>query len=424
MPTKKPCTRKSVLKLLITKLKEIELAFNYIWRFTEKIQETTTTTQINLRLEKIDELWERYGVTLVELKSQDDFDDENDEFEIQRQEFSDRYYQIKLQSFNGEIDEWLSFGDLFTSLIHWKTDLPEVEKLHYLKGCLQGEPKTLIDSLQVTAANYQVAWAKLLKRCNNSKQLKKRQIQSLLKLPILSKESVNELHSLVEGFEKIVQTLDQIVQPVDYKDLLLVNLLTSRLDPSTRRGWEGFSSTQEQGTIKELLEFLQRRVRILESLPSKTADPMKSSNQPQPPRQRSAAVRTSLNTVQASGWRCLACSGNHPLFQCGTFQRMSVTDKDSLLRSHSLCRNCFRQGHQAKECQSKYSCRNCKGRHHTLVCFKPDRDSNSKTSTKGSNVSKGASESNQSSKHLAYSSTPQVVNLAATDSYTIQPSAG
>ncbi|XP_065084060.1 uncharacterized protein LOC135706377 [Ochlerotatus camptorhynchus] len=186
MPTKKPCTRKSVLKLLITKLKEIELVLNDIWRFTEKIQEITTTTQINLRLEKIYELWEKYGATLVDLKSQYDFDDENDEFEIQRQEFSDRYYQaksilidqarerqgptslsqsilgaepsvtatldhvrlpqIKLQSFNGEIDEWLSFRDLFTSLIHWKTDLSEVEKFHYLKGCLQGEPKTLLES--------------------------------------------------------------------------------------------------------------------------------------------------------------------------------------------------------------------------------------------------------------------------------------
>ncbi|XP_062557644.1 uncharacterized protein LOC134222513 [Armigeres subalbatus] len=53
-------------------------------------------------------------------------------------------------------------------------------------------------------------------------------------------------------------------------------------------------------------------------------------------------------------------------------------DRDSLLKSHGLCRNCFRAGHHAKECQSKYSCKNCKGRHHTLVCFKQGKEKESK----------------------------------------------
>ncbi|XP_062542090.1 uncharacterized protein LOC134210086 [Armigeres subalbatus] len=393
-PSKKPVKKMSSLKLLMVKLKQIEAAFNDVYRFSRGIQETTSLTQILLRLEKIDDLWERYGATLVEIQSHEDFDEEDvddegesDALNKNRQEFSDRYYEVKavltdqvrerqepatlnqsvlgdppapaalervrlpqiqLPAFNGEIDEWLSFRDLFTSLIHWKTDLPDVEKLHYLKGCLQGEPKTLIDSLQITAANYQVAWGMLTKRYNNSKLLKKRQIQSLLKLPVLAKESASELHLLVEGFEKIVQTLDQIVQPGDYKDLLLVNLLSSRLDPCTRRSWEEFSSTKEQDTLKELTEFLQRRVRVLESLPFKAADCTKSIHQPAS-RQKVSAVKNSFSTVQVSGGRCPACTGTHPLFQCGTFQRMSVADKDSLLRSHSLCRNCFRQGHQAKE---------------------------------------------------------------------------
>ncbi|XP_058456985.1 uncharacterized protein LOC131434335 [Malaya genurostris] len=183
-----------------------------------------------------------------------------------------RLPQIKLQTFNGDIDEWLGFRDLFTSLIHWKTDLPEVEKFHYLKGCLQGEPKALIESLQITRANYQVAWEMLLKRYNNSKQLKKRQIQSLFKLPSLTRESVTDLHSLLEGFQRIVQTLDQIVQPNDYKDLLLINLLSVRLDPVTRRGWEEHSSIRDQDSLTDLTEFLHRRIQILESLPPRSAD--------------------------------------------------------------------------------------------------------------------------------------------------------
>lgn len=52
------------------------------------------------------------------------------------------------------------------------------------------------------------------KRNNNSKQLRERQAQG-------SKESGAELHILVEGFEGIVQILDQVVQPNGNKELPL-----------------------------------------------------------------------------------------------------------------------------------------------------------------------------------------------------------
>ncbi|XP_055633085.1 uncharacterized protein LOC129773498 [Toxorhynchites rutilus septentrionalis] len=233
-----------------------------------------------------------------------------DDFEEERQEFSIRYYktkaflmdkikeqrepltpnqsirvgdmtlqepsdhvclpQIKLQTFDGDIDAWLSFRDLFSSLIHLKADLPEVEKFHYLKGCQMGEPKNLIDPLPITKANYQTAWDMLMKRYNNCKQLKKRQVLSLFKLPSLSKESVPELHNLLESFERIVQTLDQIIRPVDYKDLLLVNMLSTRLDLVTRRGWEEVSSTKEQDTIADLTDFLHSTHRSIGIIVAKT----------------------------------------------------------------------------------------------------------------------------------------------------------
>ncbi|XP_065083288.1 uncharacterized protein LOC135705468 [Ochlerotatus camptorhynchus] len=292
MPTrdKKP----PAFKLLMVQVKHIQTSLDDIWRFVDGYPSTTTASQVNVRLNRIDELWERYGEILIDVQAHDDFEDEDQEFDKARLAYSDKYYyckaflmdrakelqdpeefeqsiranellthghgtldhvrlpQIKLQVFNGDIDEWISFRDLFTSLIHRKTDLPEVEKFHYLKGCLQGEPKSLIDSLKITKNNYQIAWDMLLKRYDNSKQLKKRQVQALFNLPTLSKESVTDLHTLTDGFERVVQNLDQVIKPEDYKDLLLVNLLTNRLDPVTRRGWEEHSSTKDQDTLEDL----------------------------------------------------------------------------------------------------------------------------------------------------------------------------
>ncbi|XP_055542678.1 uncharacterized protein LOC129728276 [Wyeomyia smithii] len=216
---------------------------------------------------------------------------------------------------------------------------------------------------------------------------------------------------LLEGFGRIVQTLDQIVQPIEYKDLLLTNLLTTRLDPITRRGWEEIPASQKTDTVKELLEFLHRRTQVLECLPSKMVD-TKGGNQLPPQRQRPVVVETSYSTVQSSGIRCTVCSANHLLFQCETFQRMSVTERDALVRTHSLRRNCFRLGHQAKDCQSKYSCRSCKSRHHTMVCFKRERENTSKNrSTTTTAATPCATTGKQPS---TPSNSSQIVNMVAT----------
>ncbi|XP_055605853.1 uncharacterized protein LOC129754023 [Uranotaenia lowii] len=289
-----------------------------------------------------------------------------------------RLPQIKLQTFSGNIDEWMSFRDLYTSLIHWKTDLPDVEKFHYLKGCLQGEPKSLIDSLQITRANYQVAWDLLVKRYNNSKLLKKKQVQALFKLPQLSRESPSELHCLVEEFHKAVQILDQVVQAADYKDLLLVHLLTSRLDPVTRRSWEEHSASEEQETINQLMDFLQKKVTVLESLPVKSAESKFVHQHLSKP--RLPFVKTSYGSFQTSGSNCPMCSAGHFLHECADFKKLNATERDSVLLKQALCRNCLRAGHQSRDCKSKFSCRNCKGRHHTLVCFRYGNGNTASTS--------------------------------------------
>ncbi|XP_065079917.1 uncharacterized protein LOC135702804 [Ochlerotatus camptorhynchus] len=414
--TKKPPS----MMALTARLKEINLSFNDILRFVQAFRETNTATEVEVRLGKLDQLWESYSEVLVEIFAHDDYKPESATLEKERTEFSDRYYeaksflmdkakdfqgaqaleqsmrtsdasvhgsvdhvrlpQIKLQTFNGDIDEWLSIRDLYTSLIHWKVDLPDVEKFHYFKGCLQGEPRNLIDSLPITKANYQVAWESLLRRYNNSKHLKKRQVQSLFKLPTLSKESGTELHTLVEGFERIVQTLDQIIQPADYKDLLLLNILTARLDPVTRRGWEELSATKEQDLLADLTEFLHRRIQVLDCLPSRSVDTRGVQQTQSQQKQKSSSVKASYGSTQTSGGRCVVCSTNHPLYQCNAFQRLEVSDRDALLKTHSLCRNCFKAGHLARECQSKYSCRHCKGRHHSLVCFNPKGDGDKRVS--------------------------------------------
>ncbi|XP_055622597.1 uncharacterized protein LOC129766156 [Toxorhynchites rutilus septentrionalis] len=444
MPNISATIKSASLKRLIVSMKDAQSSLNDIWRFVEGSKNVETDIcQLEVRLEKLDIAWEKFSETLIDIKCHDDFDDEEDFYEKERVEFSDRYYQVKsfllskvrerqeqssstqsipanvtmqhgtlehvrlpqirLQSFDGNIDQWLSFRDLYTSLIHCKTDLPDVEKFHYLKGCLQGEPKALIDPLPLTGANYEIAWDMLLHRYNNSKLLKKRQIQSLFQLPTNTKESAKELHTLLDTFDRAVKTLDQIVKPEDYRDLLLVNILTTRLDPITRRGWEELSANKEQETLKDLTDFLQRRVQMLDSLPSRIDDHKNNISFHPQQKHKQTLFKTSHYGTQSTSTNCPVCKEKHFLFQCNAFLRKTVPEKDAILKTHYLCRNCFRAGHHAKVCQSKNSCRNCGGRHHTLVCFRNE------------NRNSRAVSSAASLESAPIPSTSEVANIAATD---------
>lgn len=436
------------LKALNSKLKGLKASLNNISQFVKNFKETTTASQVNVRLDRLDLLWQQISETVWEIQAHDDYE-EQEGFEKEQlwyencfydaksfltekaQEFRDesasnhssrsaggshssmervRLPQIKLQTFDGNIDDWLSFRDLYTSLIHQKPDLPEVEKFHYLKGCLAGEAKALVDPLKITGDNYKIAWELLLKRFNNSKLLKRKQVQALVKLPTLTRESVTDLHQLVDGFDRAIQTLDQVIEPAEYKDLLLVELLSSRLDPVTRRGWEEHTSAKEQDTLKDLQDFLQRRIQILESLPAKPA----SRNEQQPLKRNTSSSKVSHNAVQWNNAKCPSCAEIHGLHTCPAFLKMSLTSREAFLRAQSLCRNCLKRGHLARECSSKFSCRNCKARHHTLLCFKGERkDSGNQQSEKensrknNDDTASGSKAANASSVETASSNSAQ-----------------
>ncbi|XP_055591255.1 uncharacterized protein LOC129743295 [Uranotaenia lowii] len=397
------------LKNLHTKLKSHIEIFKSISAFADILEGVTSVQQITVRVEKLDELWDKVNETLVDIENHDDYNPETSSVSQERLSFANTYYnlkgkfmdkikeledtavphqstrfmdssllptvehvklpQIKLQTFSGDVDEWLSFRDLFLSLIHTKADLPNVEKFHYLKGCLAGEAKALVDPLSITAANYQVAWDTLMKRYNDSKILKRRQVRALFNLPYVPKESPALLQSLLEGFERSVQTLDQLVNTEDYKDLLLLEILGSRLDPSTRRAWEEFSASKEKDKVKDLTEFLQTRVKVLSCLSSNETETKRDQWQFNR-RQPANRAGNSASNFTMNG--CIACSETHLLHQCSAFKELPVTERDQLIRNHNMCRNCFRRGHIALKCNSPYVCRNCKGKHHTLLCFQSE----------------------------------------------------
>ncbi|XP_062556845.1 uncharacterized protein LOC134221673 [Armigeres subalbatus] len=211
---------------------------------------------------------------------------------------------------------------------------------------------------------------------------------------LVDHQTAAELHSLVDKFQTNVKILKQLGEETDHWDVLLIHLLSTRLDSSTRRDWEDFAETNECTKFHQLIEFLQRRVNVLETVKNKSYESAAISKKPNPP-------RTGSHGAVQQGFRsCPVCSSQHFLYQCESFAKMTVNEKEGFVRRNKLCRNCLRRGHMAKDCSSESYCRKCRGRHHTQLCY----------------VSKSDSTSN------AASSQPASVNQLVSSSAPSQPS--
>src|SRR5665811_2120891 len=82
-----------------------------------------------------------------------------------------RLPRLELPSFDGNLDDWMSFRDMFSTAVHNNATLSNAQKLTYLKSVLKGDAGRLIKTLTLTGTNYDIAWKQLKKRYQNERKL-------------------------------------------------------------------------------------------------------------------------------------------------------------------------------------------------------------------------------------------------------------
>ncbi|KYN36132.1 hypothetical protein ALC56_09507, partial [Trachymyrmex septentrionalis] len=59
-----------------------------------------------------------------------------------------------LLTFDGKFENWLLFKNMFYNMIDSRTDLSDIDKIHYLKSALVGEAANKIKIFEVDGINY------------------------------------------------------------------------------------------------------------------------------------------------------------------------------------------------------------------------------------------------------------------------------
>ena len=59
--------------------------------------------------------------------------------------------------FSGDVLKWQTFYESFTTAIHNKPNISNVQKFNYLVGYLEGQAKRTVEEFNITNENYQKA---------------------------------------------------------------------------------------------------------------------------------------------------------------------------------------------------------------------------------------------------------------------------
>ncbi|CAB0037104.1 unnamed protein product [Trichogramma brassicae] len=217
--------------------------------------------------------------------------------------------------------------------------IPRVAKLQYLLNAVQGQAALRLKGLEITAANFDVAWEKLLRRYDNQRIRLYNTLENLMQLPLVKSRTADELTNLIDRIEEAVRSLQELQCPVHEYDNWIVHCVVRNLDANSRESWEiSQEDSSEFPKYRDLIVFLERRVRSLEQA-RPSAELAAASGQSSRDRgtghRRISANTARVDDAPASrpGPLCDMCQTGHWLHKCFKFLSMSQQQRLELCKA-------------------------------------------------------------------------------------------
>ncbi|XP_059223245.1 uncharacterized protein LOC131997020 [Stomoxys calcitrans] len=278
--------------------------------------------------------------------------------------------RIEIPCFNGNVEDWNSFHDLFKKMVDGNSQLSEVQKLYYLKTNLRGDAFRLIQHLQVTDANYKAAWELLEKRYNNKRILFTKLVDKILDHPSINSQVAVGLRKLLDSVNESIHALKAMDIPLDHADPILARIIIRKLDKEGLIQYEqNVKKSKEIQRLADVLDFLEQQYQALEASTS-----------------RKQFVPGLFKPQDRSGMaekkQCRFCKFNgHDIVACRKFAAQSSNERYSWVKTAQLCLKCLKHG-KDKRCLSDSKCQKCGLSHNTLIHL--ERISNTKAMTTNS----------------------------------------
>lgn len=280
-----------------------------------------------------------------------------------------RLPKIDLFQFDGDIENFTTFHETFCSLVHNQTTISNIDKFHYLLSCTKGSALSIVKSIPITSSNYEVVWQSLLDKYKDNRTLLGIYLDKMLSFPILKSESPANLNNFIETFDHSYRAINAL-QIDNLPSYLFCHIALRALDANTRKTFEMSIDQKAIPTYEQLMNHIQKQVKVLEhsqssnttyskinNIPNKNAA---STNVNQNVNKRSSELNNRRAYVQSSqstdNYSCLHCGQYHMIFRCPQFRELPPAQRLTRAEHLRLCLNCLKPNHVSANCQSKFKC--------------------------------------------------------------------
>ncbi len=273
---------------------------------------------------------------------------------------------VELPKFAGNPTHWRHFETLFSTAIRTRASgFSNLDVRCLLIDALQSlEAKEVVRSYPEDDAPLDDLLCRLRQRFGRPQIVVPLLVQKIVK-PMTFTNTYDGLRSLTDQVLMGYDSLKPFIG--DSLSQFLTYLAKASFDKSLRDDWEKYASDKlDKPTLDNLRTFVDKRLLHMSPTSSPPPSPAVSAHSSfvptsgsQPPRKKPPI-------------KCVACGDNHALMRCATFVGYDVDRRNKLVRDKRMCLNCFSDQHGCRICPSKFSCKTCGGRHHTLL--HKDRD--------------------------------------------------
>ncbi|CAH2084582.1 unnamed protein product [Euphydryas editha] len=179
----------------------------------------------------------------------------------------------------------------------------------------------------------------------------------------IQKGTAANIRNFLAQIQQQIYALKNLEQPVHNWDMLLLSILSKKLDTYTNRAYHlDKENPQELPTLNEFISFLEKRAMALEDSPAERLSNCfdKSKN---------SKVNNSIVTKIEN--ECKFCKKNgHQIHMCPSFQTAIVQDRLKFVKTNFLCNICLKS-HTGK-CKFNFKCKICKLNHNSLLHEEPN----------------------------------------------------
>jgi len=166
--------------------------------------------------------------------------------------------KLSTPRFKGGVKEYISFRNLFDTMIHKNSDIRPVVKFNYLKAYLGSEPLKHITNLTLSDDNYDIALKTLDNHYSNRRIITQSHFDQLWKMPKVMFGNANSIQQVLNTIVEIVEALKNQKYAIDQFDPILLHLFKKKMDSQLRTQWELLVNHVDDPNVDDFVTFLTK----------------------------------------------------------------------------------------------------------------------------------------------------------------------